>query len=108
MFLAGLSGFLMSSHKRKERRLRSIGRQIQAQIMGVAPTNFEVNNKPYYRVQAQCVNETTNKMFVYESFAYPYDPTEALKGKEEVTVYVNPANPLDYWMDTTFLPPFSK
>jgi hypothetical protein len=99
-----LPPLISSRHRMKEQRLRSMGRQVQARITGAAKTGFEVNHQPYYAVTAQWLDPTTNTVHIFKSFGMPYDPSQALQGKQEVTVYVNPSNPKDYWMDTTFLP----
>ncbi|MCI0479795.1 DUF3592 domain-containing protein [Candidatus Uhrbacteria bacterium] len=93
-----------SKRRKKEQRLRSSGRPIQARITGSERTGFEVNRQPYFAVTAQWLDTTTNTMRLFRSHGLPYDPTSSLEGRSEVTVYVNPSDPADYWMDVSFLP----
>ena len=95
---------IASRHRRKEERLRSIGHPVQAEITGVAPNGTTINNMMYYAISAQWTDSATNQVHLLKSFGIPFDPSESLKDKKEVTVYVNPSNSKDYWMDTSFLP----
>ncbi|GEM_PF-2457806 len=105
LFLFGaLDPLIAARNRKKERRLRSIGRPIQAQITGAAKTGYVSNRIAYFAISAQWIDTTTNKIHLFESFAVPFDPVSAIKGRKEVTVYINPSNSKDYWMDTSFLP----
>ncbi len=99
-----LPSIISSQEKQKSARLRSIGRPVKAQVTGAEPTGLIVNGVPYYKISAQWLDTASSAVHIFHSFSLNYDPTPSLQGVTEVTVYVNPSNQKDYWMDTSFLP----
>jgi hypothetical protein len=99
-----LPSILKGKRKKKGQRLRSIGKPIQAQITDIGKSGMEVGGVVYYAISAQWVDASTNAVHLFKSDQMPYDPTSALQGKKEITVFVNPEDPKDYWVDTSGLP----
>jgi hypothetical protein len=88
----------------KESRLRSQGTPIQATVQGVSRnTSITVNGRHPYRLTAQWINPATSEIHVFESANIWYDPTPHLHQKQ-LTVFIDPANPKRYHVDTSFLP----
>jgi hypothetical protein len=87
---------------RKIQRLQSSGRFIQAKLIGAAKLGTIMNGVTEYEISAQWTDPSTNILHQFKSFPLSSDPTLALQGKTEITVYLNPSDFKDYWMDTSF------
>jgi hypothetical protein len=99
-----LPWLMIYRQKMKATRLRTTGVSIQAKIIGASKTGLIVNNKPYYAISAQWLDPSTNLAHVFKSASMPFDPSSSIKVDQTITVYINPSNPKDYWMDTSFVP----
>lgn len=104
-FLIG-GGMWLARRRRTARQaeLRSRGRRIEARITSVELNEgFSVNGRHPYRILCQWQDPSTGRMHVFASDNIWYDPSEALD-RDTATVFVDPADPGRYWVDTSFLP----
>ena len=77
--------------------LRHTGRRIDARFREVR-TAFSDD----HRIVAQWHDPTTNKVYVFESDPIGYDPSEFLR--DTVPVFIDPADPRHYLVDTSVFP----
>jgi hypothetical protein len=91
----------MRREQQKIERLLAHGQPILAQVTDVSPTGTKILDVYYYQITAQARHHTTNVLYTFKSFTLPFDPTPFLTEKKEITVYVNPNNFQDYWVDTS-------
>ena len=71
-------------------------------LIGV-PTNSTVCPRAVWnRIVAQWHDQAAGKVYVFESDPIGFDPSEFLRGT--VPVYVDPADPRRYLVDTSVLP----
>ncbi|HUS23446.1 MAG TPA: DUF3592 domain-containing protein [Candidatus Binatia bacterium] len=84
---------------------RQSGVTVQARFTEIArDTRVRVNGRSPYRIVAQWQNPRDARVYRFQSDAIWIDPTEYLRGREQLTVKVDPDRPQRYWMDTSFLP----
>jgi hypothetical protein len=84
--------------------LQTNGMPVQAKVLGVEQnTSLKVNNRSPWRVRCQWQHPSTQKIYVFYSNNYWYDPTDLVK-RDSIDAKVNPDNPNEYWLDTSFLP----
>lgn len=84
---------------------RMHGMTVQADFTGVdRDGRIRVNGRSPYVVAAQWLNPRDNKVYRFTSAPTWVDPTPYVRGRQHVTVKVDPQRPSRYWMDTTFLP----
>lgn len=88
--------------------LRESGQPVQAQFLRVEEnSSLEVNGRNPWRLVAQWLNPQTGKMHVFYSRNLWFDPTAHIH-QEHVTVFIDPAKPKRYSMDTSFLPELAE
>jgi len=90
--------------RKRAQRLKVIGRPVQARLTGTKPTGLVVADNKQYIVTAQWYDDAAGTTRDFKSRAFWYDPAKLLDGRSEVTVYINPAKPKEYWVDLSFLP----
>jgi hypothetical protein len=91
-------------HRKVQAWLQVNGMPIQAKLVGVEQnTSLKVNGRSPWRVCCQWQHPSTQKMYVFYSSNYWYDPTDMVK-RDTLDAKVNPDNPNEYWLDTSFLP----
>ncbi len=88
----------------REKRLRQTGRLVQATITGIQRALVKTERYSYYVIQGQWHDSSTNLIHFIESEFVPYDPSEFIKDRKDISVYINPLNADDYWVDISFLP----
>lgn len=89
--------------RRRAQELKANGRLVQADVTGVElNTVLEVNGRNPYQVTAQWHDIAANQLHLFRSDNLWFDPSEFLR--ENVTVYIDPANPRRYHVDLSFLP----
>lgn len=95
---------MLWARRRRIRRLRALGCQIEAAFHGVE-RNFalQIKGRHPFRVIGQWQDPTTAKVYIYRSENLRDDPTDFIHGAK-VPVFIDPANPARYYMDLSFLP----
>ena len=84
--------------EKRAARLLQQGRPVQARII-----NVKRNGPSGFEIICQWYNASTNEVHVFESDTISYDPTPYFKSYE-ITVYINPDEMKDYYVDIRFLP----
>lgn len=103
----GIGGGMIVYAKARARlaeRLRTQGMPIQAKFQGVElNAGLHVNGRHPYRVVAQWQNPASGEIHVFHSENLWYDPSEHIR-RDELTVYIDQADPRKYFVDLSFLP----
>ncbi|MBZ4033667.1 DUF3592 domain-containing protein [Flavobacterium sp. 17A] len=104
-FLIGFLGILFRWLKNKKaQNLRETGKPIAAKFTQVQlNTNQSLNGRNPFQILSQWQDPQTNELYVFKSESIWYDPTEFIN-TETVRVFIDPQNPKNYVMDTSFLP----
>jgi hypothetical protein len=104
---AGIGGGILvvpAVRRRREAELRRRGRRVQARFQSVEQnTSLEVNGRHPWRIYCQWQDPATGLLHVFKSANLWFDPTRYVQ-VQELTVYVDPANPKRYAVDVDFLP----
>lgn len=88
----------------RSERLRMLGTPVQANFQQVELNeSLRVNGAHPFRIVAQWQDPATSQVHVFRSANLWFDPSDYLKSKT-LTVYVDPADPRKYLLDTSFLP----
>ncbi len=91
-------------HRKVQAWLQTNGMPIKAKVLGVEQnTGIKVNDRSPWRIRAQWQHPSTQKVYVFYSENYWYDPTDMVK-QDTLDAKVNADNPKEYWLDTSFLP----
>ncbi|MBI4121863.1 MAG: DUF3592 domain-containing protein [Parcubacteria group bacterium] len=93
----------MTTRKRKDQLMRQ-GQRIEADIVGVEPSGWELNGRRALHITAQWVNPMDKKLYIFKSQNFWFDPTPLLPASKKVGVFIDPANPKKHYMDISFLP----
>ena len=106
--LALLIGWFMFFGGLKNRKVRQWlqvhGNKVQTRFKGVEQnTSLEVNGKSPWRVCSDWQDPATQKTHLFYSDNIWFDPTDYCK-QDTVSALVNPADPRQYHLDTSFLP----
>lgn len=107
MGLAGLIGFLLRPPVMPAPvgvHLHTEGRPVLAQLEGVEQhTGMQVNGFSPFRLKARWSDPIEGVELTFYSQDLWFDPSDALHGREEVIVYLDPKDPEHYFMDVSFL-----
>lgn len=105
VFLAiGAAMMLILRKGRARNSLLKTGKKIEARIQSVERNaGVSINGRSPFRILSQWQDPQTSLLHVFASENIWYDPTQFLH-RESVDVYIEPANPKHYYVDTSFLP----
>lgn len=67
-------------------------------------TSFKVNGRSPFVIVCQYHDAVSNKLYEFKSEHIWYDPTEFVKSREGIDIYVDPNDLTRYYMDISFLP----
>jgi hypothetical protein len=70
----------------------------------ILDTSFKVNGRSPYRIMCQYHDAVSNTVYEFKSDHIWYNPSELLKDRKEIDIYVDPNDLTYYYMDTSFLP----
>ncbi len=103
--LLGWFLFFGGIRNRKVRKwLETNGTKVQTRFHAVEQnTSLKVNGKSPWRVCSQWQDPATQKVHLFYSDNIWYDPTEFCQ-RESLDAVVNPQDPKQYFLDTSFLP----
>lgn len=87
---------------KRRKELLANGRKIYAKIECMDFTSRD-KGADYWKIKASWLNPRDNKVYIFYSEAFYYNPQEYTTSTE-VLVAINPNNPKKYAMDTSFLP----
>ena len=89
---------------RKEKWLQENGQLIMTDYQSVVLNRSERSGGQYpYRIVSQWLDPTTNKVYVFRSNNIYFNPEKYIQTRQ-IPVRIDPQNPKQYWMDTSFLP----
>jgi hypothetical protein len=98
--------FIRTSVRDKtDRKLIKSGKKIHAKLISVDRNEkYKMGDKNPWIIKCQWTDSMNNKEYYFSSKDYTIDPAPYLEGKVYIDVYINPANPGKYYMDTSFMP----
>lgn len=87
-----------------QRRIRENGVAIQTEFVEVILGDASFNNQDGYVVRTKWLDVENNILYYFSSNILWYNPEKELKDIEMITVFVNPKNLKQNYMDLEFLP----
>lgn len=104
-FLIGAGLYFSGRSKRRKRaNLEKDGRAVLATFQSVDRNySFSVNDKNPFVIVCQWLDPETGLVHLFESEDLWFDPSPYLQ-RETISVMIEPSNPLNYYMDISFLP----
>lgn len=103
VLIPGLILYFFYRRQKKILWLKENGKLVTAQVSSIVlNTNFKVNGRSPFVINAQWQDTATNTMCVFQSENIWFDPTQYVKGTVEVMV--DPNDNKSYYMKTDFLP----
>jgi len=105
----GVSGYILLYLTVRKARgaswARAHGMTVQADFSGVdRDGRIRVNGRSPYVIAAQWRNPRDQRVYRFTSAPTWVDPTPYVRGRQHITVRLDPDRPSRYWMDTAFLP----
>ncbi|PBJ09034.1 DUF3592 domain-containing protein [Flavobacterium sp. ACN6] len=99
--LSILFGYLK---KKKAANLRGSGKLISTKFTHVElNSSLSANGRNPFQIYSQWQDPQTNELYVFKSENIWFDPTDFVK-TDTLKVFIDPQNPKNYTMDTSFLP----
>lgn len=104
-FLVGAGMFVVPAIRNgSAEKLRKTGQLVQSRYQGVERNEgLVMNGKSPYQIVCQWQNPVTSDLHVFRSGNLWFDPSSHITS-DSIPVYINPTNPRQYWVDTSFLP----
>lgn len=94
----------MRKQQQSRQWVRDNGQRIETALEAVElDRSLTVNGSHPYRIVSQWLNPATNQVHVFKSESIWYDPGKYLPGRS-IFVWIDPASPKRYSMETDFLP----
>jgi hypothetical protein len=97
--------FRLSLKENKNNKMIKSGKKISAESVSV------VRNEKYgwgennpWMIRCKWTDNTNNKDYYFVSKDYTIDPTPFLNGRYSIDVFIDPDDPGNYFMDTSFMP----
>ncbi len=88
-----------------DKRLKSNGMKISAELVTIGRNErYKMGDKNPWVIKCRWTDTNTNREFYFVSKDYTIDPSSYLSGKSRIDVYIDPADPGRYYMDTSFMP----
>ena len=79
--------------------------KIEAEFVSVDRNErYGMGNKDPWVIKCKWTDPKTNKTYFFVSKDYTIDPVPYLDGRYHLNVYIDPADPAKYFMDTSFMP----
>lgn len=90
---------------RANKKLISSGMKIAAEFVAVdRDERFRAGDNNPWIIRCRWVDNNNNREYFFVSKTYTIDPAPYLNGRYHIDVYINPADPGKYYMDTSFMP----
>ncbi|MEQ9546792.1 MAG: DUF3592 domain-containing protein [Marinobacter sp.] len=104
-FMVGAGMFVVPAIRNgSAEKLRKTGQLVQSRYQGVEKNEgLVMNGKSPYQIVCQWQNPVTSDLHVFRSGNLWFDPSSHISS-DSIPVYINPTNPKQYWVDTSFLP----
>jgi hypothetical protein len=85
--------------------LKRSGMKIAAEFVSVERNErYRMGDKNPWIIKCRWTDNMNNKEYHFVSKDYVEDPTQHLTGRGHIDVFINPADPSKYYMDTSFIP----
>jgi hypothetical protein len=106
IFLFGFYYFVRYSlTDRKNKNLITSGMKIAAEFVSVEKNEkYRMGDNNPWVIKCKWIDRSNNHEYFFVSKDYTIDPVPYLNGRTHVDIFVDPANPCKYYMDTTFMP----
>ena len=106
MILLLLGGSIMVLPKfkgRKNKRLKETGQALEATFKEVKRnTNLTIGGRQPYKILTTWIDPGTNQTHTFSSDNVWFNPKDQIK-QDKITVYMEPGNPKNYFVDISFL-----
>jgi Protein of unknown function (DUF3592) len=87
------------------RNLKKNGRKVQTEFVAIDKNErYRMGENNPWVIKSRWTDESDNKEYQFSSPDYIIDPAPYLKGRTVIDVFINPSDPLKYYMDTSFMP----
>lgn len=106
LFLIGLFYFIRFSVRDKaNKKLISSGKKILADFVSVERNEkYRMGDKNPWVIKCKWTDDRNNQEHFFVSKDYTIDPAPYLKGRYHIDIFIDPADPDRYFMDTSFMP----
>jgi hypothetical protein len=106
LFIFGLFFFIrFSLSDSANNRLIRSGQKIQAEFVSVdRDERFRAGDKNPWIIKCKWTDNSNNQEYFFVSKEYTIDPAPYLNGRYHIDVFIDPADPGKYFMDTSFMP----
>jgi hypothetical protein len=87
------------------KKLITSGKKIPAEFVSIDRNEkYKMGDKNPWVIKCKWTDDRNNKDYYFSSKDYTIDPAPHLKGKTYIDVFIDPADPGKYYMDTSFMP----
>jgi len=88
-----------------KRRLIRSGTKVDAEFVSVDRNDkFRMGDKNPWIIKCRWIDNNINKEYHFVSKDFAIDPAPYLKGRSHLDIFIDPADPGKYYMDTSFMP----
>ena len=94
--------------RRKEGDLRLNGVRVEADLRVEQNTSIGKSGSHPWRLVGQWHDPSTNQVHVFRSRNLWFDPTQHVRDRQHVTVFLERGNPKRYFVDVSFLPKLAE
>ena len=88
-----------------EDKLVKSGKKISAEFVSIERNEkYRMGDKNPWVIKCKWIDNTNNMEYKFISKSFIIDPAPYLNGRYHIDVFIDPANPGKYFMDTSFMP----
>jgi hypothetical protein len=88
-----------------KKNLLKTGMKIEAQFVAVdRDERIKISGQNPWIIRCSWVDNRNNQKYFFVTKPYTIDPAPYLNGRYHLDVYINPADPKKYFIDTSFMP----
>jgi hypothetical protein len=89
----------------KNKNLVKSGMKIEAEFVSIdRDERIKIGGQNPWIIKCKWLDSRSNKQYFYKTKPYTIDPSPYLNGRYHLDVYINPADPAKYFIDTSFMP----
>jgi hypothetical protein len=89
----------------KNKNLIKSGMKIAAEFVSIdRDDRIKIEGQNPWIIKCKWVDNRNNKQYYFVTKPYTIDPSPYISGRNLFDVYINPADPAKYFMDTSFMP----
>jgi hypothetical protein len=106
LFIFGLYYFTRYSvSESSDKKLVRSGRKISADFVSVGRNErYRMGDNNPWVIKCKWTDSRNNQEYQFASKDYTIDPGPYLEGRYHIDIYIDPADPARYFMDTSFMP----